>query len=231
MKKTRLFAVLALLSICAASFAQFTNQSATPSTTSNVDDWNTIWVEYNPSTLDPDKGDSQSFTGLSLGYSHAFGLSKRLPFFLEGGLGIQYSFYSNDENDYYTIKYKMLSAKVPVNIIYRYNIPNSKVSLCPFAGVTLRYNISAKEKYEYDDDDDEGYDYEIDDDDNERDLFDKKDMGKGNTWNRFQIGWQIGAKVIFNNKVTLGASYGTDFTEISKKTKINTATIQLGFVF
>lgn len=222
MKKTRLFAVLALLSICAASFAQFTNQSATPSTTTNVDDWNTIWVEYNPSTLEPDKGDSESFTGLSLGYSHAFGLSKRLPFFLEGGLGIQYSFYSNDENDNYTTKYKVFSAKVPVNIIYRYNIPNSKVSLCPFAGATLRFNISGEKKtiYESKNKDDVKYN-----------LFDKKEMGKGNTWERFQVGWQIGAKVIFNNKVTLGASYGTDFTEISKKTKINTATIQLGFVF
>ena len=36
---------------------------------------------------------------------------------------------------------------------------------------------------------------------------------------------------LMNSAKQAGYKYGTDFTEISKKTKINTATIQLGFVF
>lgn len=239
MKKARFCAVLVLLTVCVTSFAQFTNSSSVSSSASGNDEWGTFWLEWNPSSLKPSKGDSQSFTGLSAGFSHAFSLSSGSPLFLEGGLGIQYSFYSVDGDDYYddemSIKVNWLSLKVPVNFVYRYNLPNSNISLCPFAGVTLRFNLSGKMKYEYEGYDYEGYDYEEDeyyDDSEELDLFDKDDMGsKDATWKRFQIGWQIGAKALFNNKVTLGVSYGSDFSEIVKKTKINTTTVSLGFIF
>lgn len=224
MKKFRFIAVFALLSICATSFAQFTNSSSSSSSTSSGDEWNTFWVEWNPSTFDPSKGDGQSFTGFSAGVSHAFSLSSSSPLFIEGGIGVQYSFYSEDMDDYYeyTQKVNMFSIKAPINFVYRYNLPNSNVSLCPFAGVTLRYNLSGKMKYEYEDSDD--------DDDDDWDLFDKDDMG-GNQFKRFQIGWQIGAKAIFNNKVSLGVSYGSDFSEIQKKVKVKTTSISLGFIF
>lgn len=142
-------------------------------------------------------------------------------------MGLQYSFYSEDYSDDdfdMTEKVAMFSIKVPVNLVYRYNLPNSNISLCPFAGVTLRYNLSGKLKYEFEDEEeDEDYDFN---------LFDKDDMGsKDETWKRFQIGWQIGAKAIFNNKVSLAVSYGSDFSEIVKKTKVKTTTISLGFVF
>ena len=113
--------------------------------------------------------------------------------------------------------------KVPLNFVYRYNIPNSNIALCPFAGVTLRFNLFGKEKLDWDIEDEEP---------EELDLFDKDDMGSQDaTWKRFQIGWQIGAKALFNNKVTLGVSYGSDFSEIVKKTKVNTTTVSLGFIF
>lgn len=227
MRKIRLIAVFALLMVCATSFAQFTNSSSSSSSTASSDEWNTFWVEWNPSSLDPSKGDSQSFTGLSVGWSKAFSLSSSSPLFIEGGLGLQYSFYSEDFEDYDyegTEKVNMFSVKAPINFVYRYNLPNSNISLCPFAGVTLRYNLSGKEKYEFDDDE-EG-------DSEEFDLFDKDDMGsKDATWKRFQIGWQIGAKALFNNKVSLGISYGSDLSEISKKVKVKTTSISLGFIF
>lgn len=235
MKKARFCAVLVLLTVCATSFAQFTNSSSVSSSASGSDEWSSFWVEYNPSSLNPSKGDNQSFTGLSAGFSRAFSLSSSSPLFLEGGLGIQYSFFSLDGEEAdldedESIKFNWLSLKVPVNFVYRYNLPNSNISLCPFAGVTLRFNLFGKMKYEY-----EGYDYEEDeyyDDSEELDLFDKDDMGsKDATWKRFQIGWQIGAKALFNNKVSLGVSYGSDFSEIVKKTKINTTTVSLGFIF
>ena len=223
MKKARFCAVLVLLTVCATSFAQFTNSSSVSSSASGSDEWSSFWVEYNPSSLNPSKGDNQSFTGLSAGFSRAFSLSSSSPLFLEGGLGIQYSFFSVDE-DYYddevSIKVNWLSLKVPLNFVYRYNIPNSNIALCPFAGVTLRFNLFGKQKLEWDDEDEE------------LDLFNKDDMGSSDaTWKRFQIGWQIGAKVLFNNKVTLGVSYGSDFSEIVKKTKVNTTTVSLGFIF
>lgn len=231
MRKIRLIAVFALLTVCATSFAQFTNSSSSSSSTASSDEWNTFWVEWNPSTFDPSKGDGQSFTGFSAGVSHAFSLSSSSPLFIEGGIGVQYSFYSEDMDDYYdeyTQKVNMFSIKAPINFVYRYNLPNSNFSLCPFAGITLRYNLSGKLKYESDDEDDDwGYE---DSDDNERNLFDKDEMD-GNPYKRFQIGWQIGAKAIINNKVSLGVSYGSDFSEIQKKVKIKTTSISLGFIF
>lgn len=233
MKKARFCAVLVLLTVCATSFAQFTNSSSVSSSASGSDKWSSFWVEYNPSSLNPSKGDNQSFTGLSAGFSRAFSLSSSSPLFLEGGLGIQYSFFSVDGGDdedyddygyYYddemSIKVNWLSLKVPLNFVYRYNIPNSNIALCPFAGVTLRFNLFGKQKLEWEDETEE------------YDLFDKDDMGSQDaTWKRFQIGWQIGAKALFNNKVSLGVSYGSDFSEILKKTKVNTATVSLGFIF
>lgn len=57
-----------------------------------------------------------------------------------------------------------------------------------------------------------------------------KDMGGTDaTWNRFQIGWQIGLNARFNSKFLLGLSYGTDFSEIHKKGKIKTTSITIGY--
>ena len=65
------------------------------------------------------------------------------------------------------------------------------------------------------------------------DVFSKDDMKEyemGEAWKRFQAGWQIG--VAFNiNKFTLAASYGKDFTEISKKVKVSMPSITLGLNF
>ena len=221
MKKIRFFAVITLLMVCATSFAQFTNSSSSSSSSSDTEGWSSFWVEWNPSSLSPDKGDDQSFTGLSLGFSEAFGIAQSLPLFVECGLGLQYSFYSEDIEGYYedcTMKVSMFSVKAPVNLVYKYCIPNSNIALCPYAGVNLRFNVSGKEKYDYGDDEDE------------YNLFDEDDMDDY-AWKRFQIGWQIGAKVMFNKSFTLGVSYGTDFSEICEKTKIKTTSVALGFCF
>lgn len=229
MKKIRFFAVITLLMVCATSFAQFTNSSSLSSSPSDTEGWSSFWVEWNPSKIE-----KRDITGLSLGFSRSFSISKDTPLFVEGGMGIQYSFRSEDEvpfifeddGDYYemsgTEKIKMFSIKAPINILYNYSIPNSSIAICPFAGITLRYNLSAKYKYQSDFYDDE--------DETEINLFDEEDMDD-DAWKRFQIGWQIGAKVMFNKSFTLGVSYGTDFSEIWEKTKIKTTSVALGLCF
>jgi hypothetical protein len=68
--------------------------------------------------------------------------------------------------------------------------------------------------------------------DKELDLFDKNDMGSdAATWNRFQVGWHVGLKACINNQFLIGASYGTDFSEIAQKVKIHTATLVVGYCF
>ena len=90
MKRIRLMAVVSLLAVCANSFAQSTDSSS-PSSKSSSDGWNTVWIQYNPSTFNVDikDVDNQNFTGLSIGYSKAFGISQSIPLFVEVGLGLQ----------------------------------------------------------------------------------------------------------------------------------------------
>lgn len=228
MRKIKFLAMVALLAVTTSASAQFTNstggKSSSLSNVSNTDGWSTLWVEWNPSTLKIDaKGaDDISFTGLSVGYSKAFSVAPSL--FLEAGLGVQYSFYTDDDDDDLEIKTNLISAKVPVNLMYAFQIPNSSVALIPFVGANLRFNISGTQKLEYDD----GY-YSDDEDFN---LFDKKDMGSSDaTWKRFQIGYQIGVKARFTESFLVGLSYGSDLSEIVKKTKVSTTSITLGYTF
>lgn len=195
--------------------------------------WGTVWAEYNPSVfkVDVSGADNQSATGISLGYSQAFPLITDGFLFLEAGLGAQYTFYSDDENqtiDGYKVKveedFSMWSLKLPVNLLYKFEIGNSGFSLSPFAGLTLRYNISAQIKAKASAD---GESYS-----EKYNLFKKSDMGgSDNTWNRFQVGWQAGLKAIISKSFMISASYGTDFTEIAEKTKLQTATVSLGYCF
>lgn len=245
MKNFKTFAVAALLAVSATASAQFTNSSsASSSSSANAEGWNTIWVEYNPSSFKYDvKGaDNQSFNGFSFGYSRAFSLTPSTPLFLEAGFGVQYSFFSeteegDDDGDWgYDVKTKfnMFSAKIPVNIMYNFQLPNSKISLIPYLGLGLRFNLSAKTKVTAEYWGDLPSYIDEDDEDNEREcnMFDKEDMdGSENTWKRFQIGWQIGLKARFADKFLVGVSYGSDFSEIAKKTKIGGASITLGYTF
>lgn len=218
--------ITAMIAVCSTASAQFTNSSAGGSSTSvQSDGWSTIYVQYNPIKIE-DAG----FTGFSIGYNKAFSISQSTPIYIEAGVGLTYAWYSDEyEDDYYDgsveTKMNMLSLKVPVSIFYDFQIPNSSISIYPFAGVTLRYNLSGKYKVEYSGeigDYVEGVD---------SDIFDEDDMGEGAAYKRFQIGWQIGVNARFNNKFLVGVSYGSDFSEIAENTKLSTTSITLGYCF
>ena len=250
----KLFAAAAMLAVSATASAQFTNTAKTGSSSAvNTDGWGTFYLQWNPSSIKVDMKnvDDQSFTGFSVGYNRAFNIVKNTPLFLEAGAALQYSFYTEDNDDENApeVKVNFFSAKIPVSLMYKFDIPNSNVSLVPFAGVDFRFNISGKKKIEYendeyDDDDDyyNGYGYGYDDDDydypsdrsnkKDLDLFDKKDMGsKDATWKRFQVGWHIGLNAHLGSNFLLGVSYGSDFSELCKKTKIGTTSVTVGYRF
>lgn len=282
-KAIKLLAMTTMMIVSTTSSAQFMNSQKTSSTV-NTDDWSTFYVQWNPSNIAPDKGDSKSFTGFSIGINKAFSVSKSIPFFIETGIGLQYSFknenitniseedadsyfdndlingftkamnyflnspymYKYDEDDLKSIcdpemKFYMFSAKVPINLVYNWQLPNSNISIAPFAGITLRYNFYGKEEFKYNwNSDFEMYwkkvygkqGFERDYGDKESNIFDKDDMGSSDaTWKRFQIGWQIGVNARFSNQFLVGVSYGSDFSEIYKKAKINTTSITLGYCF
>lgn len=230
MRIKNIFATAILAAVCTSASAQFASSTSGATATNDVstDGWSSVYVQYNPSTLAADKGDDFDFTGLTIGFSKAFSISQSKPLFLEAGAVLQYSWYSEDveyyyEDDYYyeefdaSEKINLFTLKVPVNLTYVFNLPNSGISIAPYAGINFRYNISGK--------------YKIEDEDEDLNIFDEDDMGhKDATWKRFQIGWQIGVNVNFQ-KAYLGVSYGSDFTEIVKDCKMKTTSITLGYKF
>ena len=165
MKKVLFIMMASLLTIVTNMFAQ-TTSSTTSIAASEVytNGWNSIWGEWNPSTfvVDEKGSDNQSFTGFSLGFSHSVSLSRTSPLFMEVGLGGQYSFYEKEwyEEESYESPYEgtvtfmsrrsrklnMWSIKAPISLLYRYDIPNSVVSLMPYAGIDLRFNISGTQE-------------------------------------------------------------------------------------
>ncbi|MBQ7509581.1 MAG: outer membrane beta-barrel protein [Prevotella sp.] len=220
MKKLFLLAAMAVLGL--QSQAQIVTSRSAMTTRQVVAEpksagWSTFGFEYLPSNFDPDHGDSESFTGFALNYTSATPLTSSIPIFLEWGIGAQWS-HASDFLDVDDLDMNVLSVKVPINIMYDFEIPNTSINIDPYLGVRFRGNVWGQLKY----------------DDDDWNVFDKDDMEDDlgmYVWKRFQIGWQIGVKARFSDSFFVGLGYGTDFSEISKKTKINETSISLGFVF
>lgn len=255
MKQIKVYLSLCFLAIATVASAQFMNAKNSSKSSSGIHDlkgWNRIQVSYNPMTLKSDVKDADdlSFNSFSIGYMRGISLSKSIPLFTEVGANILWTHYGEDQDPffkkegmsaYYTNKINMYSIHIPINLAYKLSI-NKDFSVLPYIGIDLRVNISGKEseklkldlssgsqKYEdelLEDLEDEGFERKID-----LDLFDKKDMGsKEATWNRFQIGWHIGAGVVYKS-LYASVNYGTDFSEIVKKGKFSTTSITLGYNF
>lgn len=209
MKIIKFFAAAALLAVSIEANAQFTNNSGGSSRSgSGTDGWNVVWAEYNPIRVNIEEGDESehiSMSGFSVGFSHAFSLSQETPILLEAGIGMQYANYSKNNYDL-----TIWSIKLPVNILYDFALPNSSISIAPYAGLLLRFNVAGPMEYKGSD---------------AGDAFDDGD------WNRFQIGWHVGVKARFAQKFMVGVSYGSDFSEITDDAKVQTTSISVGFAF
>lgn len=219
MKKIILLAMMVVMGL--QSQAQIVSSRTSMTTTTKVaseprSGWQTFGLEYIPSKFDFNK-ESESFSTLSLLWTKATSVSSQMPLFIEYGIGGQYSWWSKDD---YEIKY--VSVKVPINLVYDFQIPESNITLDPFIGIKFRGNIWGELKapsYSYG-----SYTKKTTE---TYDLFDK-DEGD---WKRFQIGWNIGLKARFNNSFYVGLSYGSDFNDIAEDTKIKETTLSVGLVF
>lgn len=223
----------AMLAASTVSFAQ------------SNDGWKALSVSYNPVTLEPKHGDNLDLTGVSLVYSKAFKITNSLPLYVEAGVGAQYTFGTDDSDkttdDLGSItfeqKYSIVSAKVPVNVMYAFEVPNSKITIAPFAGVTANLNLLATRKADvsltgmYADMADLVNEFMPSGWDDSKNMFDKDDMGDSdNCLNRFVLGGQIGANVYFGNYY-VGGSYGFSLTDALKDVKQNVCSITLGMKF
>ncbi|MBQ3753439.1 MAG: cell envelope integrity protein TolA [Prevotella sp.] len=206
--------------------------------------FSTVYLQYNFESQKVKSGshsDSESGNSVSAGYNYAFPISGTLPLYVEAGIAAKYVWQNENGR-----KFNMLSAKVPVNLLFSYPV-NESFSIEPYAGLYLRGNIFGKIKY--DGQSDGGYSYDIDDDDdywddddmvddwdswsesralassddgNESlDIFSKDDMGDA-ACKRIQLGMQFGVRARINKQFLIGVGYSMDLTNISKYTLYNT---------
>jgi opacity protein-like surface antigen len=249
--KIKFLALVAAMMISTTSFAQFAQfaQSKSSSNSSNEisKGWNSLYVQYNSigtsySLSSFDYGDeyqkaidnsglSDKLNAFSIGYNRAINLTPSTPLYLEVGAALQYAFYSDEITDHdveVTLKFtaNMLTAKVPVSLLYHVAIPNSDFAIEPFAGIDFKYNIigtaKAKSEKTYNN---KTYEEKIDN------IFDKKDCD-GHQANRFQAGWHVGANFVYK-KAFIGISYGQDFSKFHDDIdlKFNTLSATLGCRF
>lgn len=206
MKGIKFFMVACLLGIASTVSAQFVNTSSSSSSMSSNSDaepWKGLRVSYHPVSINGDEGGDISFNGASIGYVKSFEISSTAPLFIETGASASWIGGEVEDTD---VKLNMFSVNVPINFGYKFSFGDNN-GIFPYAGLTLRGNIVGKMKY----------------DDESVNVFEGDDG-----WKRFQLGWQIGVGATFNT-FFVGASYGTDFSDIFEDAKIAMPSITIGF--
>lgn len=200
--------------------------------------WSTFGGEYLLGSFESE----YNYSGLAVNYTHAFNIIKRIPLFIECGIGAQYSFKTEKKemvmdmhlpwvyqdlsgwvwterlvHDGDKLKVHFASIKVPVNLIYDIDIPRVNIHIDPYVGLKLRGNIWGKVNWDTK--------YEDDRYENSTNIFDGG--------NRFQFGWNAGVKARFYDAFFAGFGYGSDFTEFPGHSgiKFSEASISLGVVF
>lgn len=235
MKKLFFFVVACVFATTAS--AQFVNSGSSKVSSGNsisamsTDDYNRIYVGYNPTKINWEHYQSELeeefplTQSLTFGYLHASSLANSFPLFLEYGANLQYSF-GKEKEDGYEWSLGVYSVNVPVNLAFKFQF--NDISLTPYLGVNFRVNAAGTYKYEYED-------YYGDIESEKINIFDDSDdeWGEG-TPKRFQAGLNLG--VGFSYKALyLGVGYVADFTKIfdyeDLEGKIGVTTLTLGINF
>lgn len=210
MKSIKLLMVVCLLGMAATASAQFVNSSSSSMSngSSEADAWQGIRVSYHPVSIEADGGGSINLSGASVGYVKSFGISGNTPVFLETGGNISWIGGELGDSE---IKLNVFSINVPINLGYKFML-NETTGIFPYAGLTLRGNIVGN--------------YSADGE--SLNAFGDEAEEAGLNLKRFQIGWQVGVGANFNT-FFVGASYGTDFSEIIEGGKVAMPSITIGF--
>lgn len=222
MKNLKVLLAAAFIAVSAPAFAQFANSGS--SSSADTEDYNRVGISYENWNLSPKGGDGMGFNGFGVNYIHGFSVSSELPIFVETGLKFSALFRSDSEEMGYDedldMKYTFMNLAVPVNVAYKFAIGDN-MSIQPYLGLNLKFNLVGKIKAEYDGDSES------------ISVFDKDDMEDaemGDAWKRFQLGWHIGAGLNYK-QFYVGLSYGTDFIKIAKKVNTGTFSIGVGYNF
>lgn len=187
-----------------------------------------------------DSDDNFSTNGVGIDYIHGFGLSSSLPIYIETGLSFNMGFYSESESNSTstyswkgTTKFQNMNFQVPVNVAYRFNCGDN-FAITPYLGINFKINAVSKKKY----DAEYTYNGNTEKENGEWYSFYKKEDSDDSTWNRFQMGWQVGVGAQYSN-LYLGLQFGTDFIPTysekydNETFRISNSTfkVQLGYCF
>lgn len=167
--------------------------------------YNRVIFGYAPTKFKAE-GESATAHGFSAAWLGGYNVTKgkRLPLYIEPGVAMNMGFGEvMSESD------KLLNIEVPVNVTYRYNIPNTKIRLSPYFGFHCKVNVLCLDK-----DGLNWFDYDV--------------------LNRFQFGMQLGANIDFN-RFSIGVGWNKDFIPFADFDGINMNTsglrVNLGIVF
>ena len=228
MKKSIFLAAVAFMLMSVSASAQFMQSNGGSKAKASVEDvFNTVDLTYSPVTMKASyEGDSTTddLNGLSLNWAQARLLTDQLPVYLQYGAGVQFSWYTNDNSNVKTTA-SFLTVKVPVNVLYNFAIPNTNLSVMPYLGLNAQVHVlgQAKRSQEYDG----GTQTD------KINYFSKDDMGD-HPYNRFVLGWQIGAMVSYD-KYFVGIGYNGPVTSLFKngdhKIQNSQVNISLGIMF
>ena len=119
------------------------------SSSSDVEAWKGLRFSYDRVFInqDFDDPDDLDMNGFSVDYEHAFKVAKKLPLFIQTGIGINFSRHSDSESESdeyygYTVGYEsknsitQLGLNIPINLVYGVKSTNSwpssltRVSIC-----------------------------------------------------------------------------------------------------
>lgn len=214
--------VVVFLLIGVSASAQFAQSRSDQFQSSARNVYNTADFTYSPLTVSVNFGLNYTVDlhAVSLNWAQYRLLTDNVPVYIQYGAGLQYTF---GEGDFFGTDEAMsfLSIKVPVSAVYQFDIPNLPLLIVPYAGLNLQgyilgKGVSTYEDFETGETKTTTYDY-----------FSKEQMGD-ESLNRIVLGWQIGARVMYD-MYFLGVGYEGPVTSLYKEEnlKINTSQVNI----
>lgn len=224
MKKIFSMAVLALFVSMTVNAQIGESKSRKIETTVQVEDegmashYNRFILGYAPTAFSIDlKGvDNSTMHGFNTGWIGGWNITgRRIPLYLEGGFLMNMDFGEALYDSKSSATDIMLNFELPVNVTYRWNIPNTSIHIAPFFGIHFKINALLMN--------DDGDSY-----------FDDDKFAYADDMNRFQIGMQTGVNFDLAH-FTMGIGYNYDFMPICdpKGFKVTTGGFRfnIGLVF
>lgn len=215
MNTTRItMALLALLYFCLGASAQYDE-------TYDIEEWslddeeeepkpqhreykNAFFLQYSPSRYVVSDGSRICFNEFALGYSRFIQVVEDVPFFVEAGAGMKFSWETSE------LKARVLTFRIPVNVTYKFYLCKDKdYAIAPYAGASVRAIALAREH---------------------TGAESTSLIGGTHDWHHFQVAWQTGVR-FFLNRYFLGVSYSRDFRDSDKYPSVRECGVHFGFSF